>query len=85
LFDTRWGGYGTEEVFFVSLLIDLLRFITNNLSNFSGVAQWIHEFGGLPWEKKAIQTAEKYNPALFVENWTSPHLIVSVHYITPTA
>lgn len=45
---------------------------------FPFAVQFIHEFGGLPYEDKTVETAEKFNPANFVKNWTTPHLIVSL-------
>ncbi|PSR70526.1 hypothetical protein PHLCEN_2v13565 [Hermanssonia centrifuga] len=35
-----------------------------------------HEWGGRPWDKEAQAVLEKYNPANFVSNWSTPQLIV---------
>jgi len=53
IFDTRFGGFVTEELFF-----------------------FMHEFGGAPMDTETIKTAEKYNPANFVNKWHTPHLII---------
>ncbi|KAG8933244.1 hypothetical protein FRC01_010233 [Tulasnella sp. 417] len=53
IFDTRNGGYTTDELYF-----------------------WDHDFGGLPWSKKAKETGEKFNPSQHVDKWSTPQLIV---------
>jgi len=51
LFDTRFGYYSTEELWFAEA-----------------------EFSGLPWDGTSVY--DKWNPANYVANWKTPHLII---------
>ncbi|KIP05181.1 hypothetical protein PHLGIDRAFT_74637 [Phlebiopsis gigantea 11061_1 CR5-6] len=35
-----------------------------------------HEWGGRPWDSEAKKVLEKFNPVEFVDNWSTPQLIV---------
>ncbi|KAF9160941.1 putative dipeptidyl-peptidase 5 [Mortierella sp. AD010] len=35
-----------------------------------------HEYGGVPWDPKAKENYERWNPANFVENWKTPTLVI---------
>ncbi|KAF9108571.1 hypothetical protein BGX29_010177 [Mortierella sp. GBA35] len=35
-----------------------------------------HEYGGVPWEPKAREQYERWNPANFVQNWKTPTLVI---------
>ncbi|KAI8595141.1 Alpha/Beta hydrolase protein [Dissophora ornata] len=35
-----------------------------------------HEYGGVPWDPKAKENYERWNPANFVQNWKTPTLVI---------
>ncbi|KAG0286873.1 putative dipeptidyl-peptidase 5 [Linnemannia gamsii] len=35
-----------------------------------------HEYGGVPWDPKASENYERWNPANFVQNWKTPTLVI---------
>ncbi|KAF9547383.1 putative dipeptidyl-peptidase 5 [Mortierella hygrophila] len=35
-----------------------------------------HEYGGVPWDPKARENYERWNPANFVQNWKTPTLVI---------
>ncbi|KAG6868988.1 hypothetical protein C0993_006510 [Termitomyces sp. T159_Od127] len=35
-----------------------------------------HEWGGRPWEEKSEALSKKYSPSNFVNNWTTPQLLI---------
>ncbi|KAI7816327.1 peptidase, S9A/B/C family, catalytic domain protein [Gamsiella multidivaricata] len=35
-----------------------------------------HEYGGVPWDPKAKDNYERWNPANFVQNWKTPTLVI---------
>ncbi|KAF9431426.1 hypothetical protein BGZ76_000323 [Entomortierella beljakovae] len=35
-----------------------------------------HEYGGVPWDPKAKENYERWNPSNFVQNWKTPTLVI---------